>query len=63
MTTNLKFIRRFALSFACLSLACVGDASAQVQDRAFQFGFVGDRIGDHATPCSRRVLRCREALG
>ena len=42
MTTNLKFIRRFVLSLACLSLACVGDASAQLQDRAFQFGFVGD---------------------
>jgi hypothetical protein len=42
MTAHLKFIRRFALGFACLSLAGIGDASAQAQDRAFQFALIGD---------------------
>jgi hypothetical protein len=42
MTACLQFIRRFALSFACLSIGCIGEASSQVQDRAFQFGLVGD---------------------
>jgi hypothetical protein len=42
MTACPQFVRRFALSVTCLSLACIGDAPAQAQDRAFQFGFVGD---------------------
>jgi hypothetical protein len=42
MTANLHFIRRLAFSFACLSLIGIGGASAQAQDRAFQFGLVGD---------------------
>ena len=42
MTACLQFARRFVLSIACLPLACVGDASAQVRDGSFQFGLVGD---------------------
>ena len=42
MTACLQFVRRFVLSIACLPLACVGDASAQVRDGSFQFGLVGD---------------------
>lgn len=42
MTTCMKFICQFALGLASLSLVSVGDASAQPQDRAFQFGLIGD---------------------
>jgi hypothetical protein len=42
MAACLQFARHFALSITCLSLACIGDASAQVQDGPFQFGLVGD---------------------
>ena len=41
MTAYMKFICRFTLGLACLSLAIDG-ASAQPQDRAFQFGLIGD---------------------
>jgi hypothetical protein len=42
MTAYLKFIRRLALGLACLSFAGIGDASAQAQDRTFQFALTGD---------------------
>ena len=42
MTACLQFVSRFAFSFVCLSLASIGDASSQVQERGFQFGLVGD---------------------
>src|SRR5213082_281585 len=41
MTTYMKFIRPFALGLGCMSLA-IGHAAAQSQDRAFQFGLIGD---------------------
>ena len=37
-----KVVRDFALGLACLSLAGVGGASAQVQGGTFQFGLIGD---------------------
>ena len=42
MTACRKFARPFALGLACLSLAGINDASAQSQDRAFQFALIGD---------------------
>ena len=41
MTAYMKFICRSTLGLACLSLT-IGSVSAQLQDRAFQFGLIGD---------------------
>ena len=42
MIAYLKFIYRFALGLAALSLAVIGEAAAQAQDAPFQFGLIGD---------------------
>lgn len=42
MIVNLRFISCFALGLTSLSLASIGNATAQTQDRAFQFGLIGD---------------------
>jgi hypothetical protein len=42
MTAHLNFIYRSAFGLACLSLASIGNTSAQSQDRVFQFGLIGD---------------------
>src|SRR4051794_5541541 len=39
---NLKFLYSFALGLASFSHTGISDASAQAQDRAFQFGLIGD---------------------
>ena len=41
VTAYMKFICRSTLGLACLSLT-IGSVSAQLQDRAFQFGLIGD---------------------
>jgi hypothetical protein len=53
MIAYLKLIYRFALGLAALSLAVIGEAAAQVQDGAFQFGLVGGT----ARPSVLAVLR------